>query len=259
MPDLTRIDGALHFELAGAGDPLFLIPGLFSDSASWAPLLPLLTGRRLVLPDPRGSGRTTLPIRSFTPELIAKDVLALADHLGIGTFSVIGHSFGGRVAQVLATEAPERVSHAGAIATAPGPSARNAALFAAIADTRARDPQGDAWLRHLFPWLFGDAFFADPDGIAAAIGAARAYPYAQTLAAMHAQIAGYAALGPAPRCRAPFPVLLAEGDALVPTAQAAREWEELGATVTIAPGAGHAAHWDAPQAVADWIAKRATG
>ncbi len=50
---------------SGAGKPLLLIAGTASDNASWAPLLPLLPGRQLILIDNRGSGQTKVegPLR----------------------------------------------------------------------------------------------------------------------------------------------------------------------------------------------------
>jgi pimeloyl-ACP methyl ester carboxylesterase len=57
-----------------------------------------------------GFGESPPPEEPWSVGDYAKLVLALADALGIPRFSLLGHSFGARVAIVLATEHPERVA-----------------------------------------------------------------------------------------------------------------------------------------------------
>ena len=58
MPVLERDDLELHYEIEGDGPPLLMIAGMASDSASWAPLVPLLTPHfTLIRPDNRTTGR----------------------------------------------------------------------------------------------------------------------------------------------------------------------------------------------------------
>ena len=112
------------------------------------------------------------------------------------------------------------------------------------------------WLRALYPWLFSDGFFAQDGAVEAAIAASLAYPHAQSAANMAFQIDGYAQTGSAPAVPEGIDmrVLLAGGDALVPADGAARGWQARGARVDTLPGAGHALHWDQPDAVVRWIA-----
>lgn len=58
MPEFESSGATVHYEIAGDGPPLLLIAGTASDSASWGPLPPFLPGRRLIMPDNRGTGRT---------------------------------------------------------------------------------------------------------------------------------------------------------------------------------------------------------
>jgi len=64
MPQFENGAASIHYEIIGEGEPLLLIAGTASDGASWGPLLPLLTGRRLILIDNRGSGQTRVEGRS---------------------------------------------------------------------------------------------------------------------------------------------------------------------------------------------------
>ena len=65
-------------------------------------------GRRLVLVDLQGHGRTPEADRPLTIETLADDVAGLIEQLG-GTADVLGYSFGGEVALRLALQHPERV------------------------------------------------------------------------------------------------------------------------------------------------------
>ncbi len=112
----------IHSEVFGSG-PACLIahggPGL--HHGVYRTLDPLGDGRRLVFWDHRGHGRSgRLPDGPVSMELFADDAIALADRLGLETFAVFGHSFGGWVALELAIRHPNRVTALIVAATTPG-------------------------------------------------------------------------------------------------------------------------------------------
>lgn len=66
---------------------------------------------QVVFVDHRGTGfSSTAPVETYTIEQIADDVEALRQHLGLGKIMLLGHSFGGMVAQVFAERHPESLS-----------------------------------------------------------------------------------------------------------------------------------------------------
>jgi pimeloyl-ACP methyl ester carboxylesterase len=74
-------------------------------------LAPLAVGRRIVAPDLRGHGRTTLPAEPRTMTSWAPfvgDVLALLEERPGPPVVLAGHSLGGSVALLVAARAPER-------------------------------------------------------------------------------------------------------------------------------------------------------
>lgn len=74
-------------------------------------LTPLAEQYQLVLVDHRGNGRSgRVDERTYTIEQMADDLEALRHHLGLGQIAVLGHSFGGMVAQVFALRYPKSVS-----------------------------------------------------------------------------------------------------------------------------------------------------
>jgi pimeloyl-ACP methyl ester carboxylesterase len=68
------------------------------------------SGYRVVLVDTRGHGRSTRDARPFTYELLASDVLAVMDALGISKAAFVGWSDGACIALILAMKAPARVA-----------------------------------------------------------------------------------------------------------------------------------------------------
>ncbi|GFE49470.1 alpha/beta hydrolase fold protein [Roseobacter cerasinus] len=255
MPELARPGATLHYEITGSGPPLILIAGMMSDSASWAPLIPHLSGDfTLICPDNRTTGRTTPWDAPASPQIWAEDALALLDHLGHETAHVLGHSLGGYIAWAMASLAPERLAGCIMMASAPLHPARNAALFQALLAVRRSDASPDSWLRLFLPWIFTPATYQMPGAIDAAIAQSLAYPYAQSADAMAHQIAAVASADPTlfqSRPEVPLQALLGENDLLTPLTEARNALAEM--PVTILEGCGHAPHWDAPDQVADHL------
>jgi pimeloyl-ACP methyl ester carboxylesterase len=102
-------NGSLYVEVHGSGPPLLLIHGFTLDGRMWDDQVPVFaTSRRVVVPDLRGYGRSTLPspARSYSH---VDDLLTVLDALEIDRTDIVGLSMGGRTALELALTAPERV------------------------------------------------------------------------------------------------------------------------------------------------------
>jgi 3-oxoadipate enol-lactonase len=94
------------------GQPVIFLHGSPADRRVWAPQIAELAaaGFRVVAVDLRGHGESPLGEGPATPETMARDVLALADELGILRFVVGGFSYGGWVALEILRQTPERVA-----------------------------------------------------------------------------------------------------------------------------------------------------
>ncbi len=107
-------DTELHVVERGAGHPLLLLhggPGL--DHRMFGDYLDALTDEfRLILIDQRANGRSGRPPQeTWTLAQHAADVGSLARALGLGAFSVLGHSYGSFVALQHAVDFPSQASH----------------------------------------------------------------------------------------------------------------------------------------------------
>jgi pimeloyl-ACP methyl ester carboxylesterase len=96
--------------------PVVCLHGLTRNSADFEDVAPWLaeTGRRVLVPDVRGRGRSDRdpdPTR-YNPAVYAADVLALLDGLGIARAVFIGTSMGGLITMMAALTAPVRVTAA---------------------------------------------------------------------------------------------------------------------------------------------------
>jgi proline iminopeptidase len=124
------VEGAgarIYFKTLGRGAPLLLLhggPG--ADHSDFLPALTPLAGRyQLVLIDERGSGRSerlTDPA-SYTLRLMVKDIECVRKHFQLEQWVVLGHSFGGILAQAYAMRHPKRLL--GLVLAGTGSSARS--------------------------------------------------------------------------------------------------------------------------------------
>lgn len=127
-PDATNVPTAkitvhgrtLAYRAIGQGPALILCLRFRGVLDSWDPafLDALATEFRVITFDYSGLGQST-GTASYRPEIMARDVIDLADALGIEQFVLGGWSLGGMAAQVVAATAPDRVSHLLLIGTTP--------------------------------------------------------------------------------------------------------------------------------------------
>ena len=62
----------------------------------------------MIVPDLRGFGQTEAPPRGYEKENMATDVLNLMDAMGLERVKLLAHDWGGWIAFILCTRAPER-------------------------------------------------------------------------------------------------------------------------------------------------------
>lgn len=109
----------------GNGDhAVICLHGWFGSAEGWGYLPEVVDRERFTywFPEMRGYGARRDESGEFTMKEYAADALAAADELGLETFSVVGHSMGGKAAAALLALAPDRVRALVGIApVAPAP------------------------------------------------------------------------------------------------------------------------------------------
>jgi pimeloyl-ACP methyl ester carboxylesterase len=110
----------IHFEEAGSGFPLLLIPGgglnstisFFTRGAPFNPIEEFKAEHRCIMSDLRNAndGQSSGPLEIDRPwDAYADDQLGLMDHLGIEKFMVMGFCVGGPFIWNLLRRAPDRI------------------------------------------------------------------------------------------------------------------------------------------------------
>lgn len=110
----TRVDGiSLHWVEMGEGrgrPPVVLLHGLYDSLRTWTHVdARLAADRRVLLLDLPGHGLSDRPDASYALAWYARVVARWIVALGLAEVDVVGHSFGGGVAQMLLLECPERI------------------------------------------------------------------------------------------------------------------------------------------------------
>ncbi len=104
-----QIKTVLKHDTDDKSDTIFILHGLFGSLSNLTLLAKHLnTTHNIVLIDLRNHGQSPQSETMSYP-LMADDIFALADHLQIITFSIVGHSMGGKVAMACAFKNPERI------------------------------------------------------------------------------------------------------------------------------------------------------
>jgi pimeloyl-ACP methyl ester carboxylesterase len=115
----------LNVALAGdpTNPPVFLLHGFPESHRTWREVAPLIEERFfLVMPDQRGFAGSDLPqeVDEYKTDVLIDDVFALAGALGLESFALVGHDWGGAIAWGAALREDPRLTRLG-IVNAPHP------------------------------------------------------------------------------------------------------------------------------------------
>jgi len=153
MPTLKVPDGEIYYEVHGSGYPLMIFApaGLRSELAFWRhspsnpsapavwmdPMAVLSSKFRVIAMDQRNAGRSRTGIDASDDwHTYAGDHLALADHLGLDRFHVMGGCIGASFCLTLCELAPNRIS--AAVLQNPVGHADNRDVFRNVVQTWAK-------------------------------------------------------------------------------------------------------------------------
>lgn len=113
MPKANVGGTTLHYTSDGdeRAPPLVFANSLGADHTMWDPQLPAFARHfRVIRYDARGHGESAVTPGPYTVETLARDAIALLDHLRIGQAAFCGLSLGGATGQWLGIHAGDRLT-----------------------------------------------------------------------------------------------------------------------------------------------------
>ncbi len=104
-------DVRLHYVTAGTGFPVVLLHGWPQSWYEWRHVMPRLAAEyHVIAPDLRGLGDSSRPLSGYDKKTVGGDIWRLVhDVLGIESFFLVGHDWGGPTAYAVAAAHPDAV------------------------------------------------------------------------------------------------------------------------------------------------------
>ncbi len=162
-----------HHVVGRGPHAVLVLHGWFGDGHAFASMEPALTTDEFTYAfiDYRGYGGMRDAGGAYTIDEIASDTIALADHLGMREFSLVGHSMGGMAAQRVLSMARERVRKLVAVTPVPASGVpfdeAGWALFSGAADSAQNrfaiidyttgNRLSPVWIRHIVDYSLANA------------------------------------------------------------------------------------------------------
>jgi len=99
----------LHWTEVGQGPPVVLLHGLNDSHRTWREIWPRMPDRRILMLDLPGHGLSSRPDAPYTLDWNATQVARWIERLDLRDLNVVGHSYGGGVAQWLLLKSRPRI------------------------------------------------------------------------------------------------------------------------------------------------------
>ncbi|TMA68248.1 MAG: alpha/beta hydrolase [Deltaproteobacteria bacterium] len=111
MPTVKLNDVEIYYEEHGRGRPMVFLSETACDGEVWKinQVEEFCKDHRVIIHDYRGTGQSSKPSADYTTKIFCEDLVGLVDYLNAEDAIVVGHSMGGRVAQLLALDHPKKV------------------------------------------------------------------------------------------------------------------------------------------------------
>jgi pimeloyl-ACP methyl ester carboxylesterase len=259
----TAVDAtALHWVELGTGRPLVLLHGLSDSHRTWRRVARRMShNHRVFMLDLAGHGLSERPDASYDLDWHTRVVAGWIDALGLEEIDLVGHSFGGGVAQYLLLSHNERIRRLGLVA--PGGMGREVGL-----GLRLLSLPGCEHVIQPFLGIGTQIALRTVCRSAFSTGAARWQAWANsapgTARAMARTVRGVIDIGGQHRHfldRArevkrlpPIALYWGERDPILPVAQAYYASSITGARLTTFPGCGHFPQLEEPEGFAGALA-----
>jgi len=185
LPKVRANNITMYYDQQGKGEPLVLVPYLAADHACYAfQVAEYAKHFTCISIDLRGTGETDKPTGAYSTELLADDVAAFMQALGLQTAHVYGLSLGAAIGMWLAAKHPAKVKSLSLHSGWPKTDLFQKTVVEGWQITAKALPSiPEMVVLAMFPWCFTpELYAAKPDYIQSLADFVRGRP-AQSLAA----------------------------------------------------------------------------
>ncbi|MBZ9772402.1 alpha/beta fold hydrolase [Mesorhizobium sp. CO1-1-8] len=250
--DVLRVNGVeLNvLDVAGGAPTLVFLHYWGGSSRTWKPTIEALSStNRCVAIDFRGWGDSTKEATDYGLETLATDVVAVTEKLGLKNYLIIGHSMGGKVAQLVAARQPAGLK--GLILYAPAPPnamdvpADVRRIYVGLYQTREG---AETVVSNLTPHPLSDEYREQiiEDTLRGSPGAKHAWPEKGMIEDIRDKTS---------KIKVPVHIIAGGDDTVEPEASLRDNFTKVleGVTFSVIPGVGHIAPLEAPLKLANAI------
>jgi pimeloyl-ACP methyl ester carboxylesterase len=256
-------DATIDVLTEGSGDPIVLIHGFPLTREVWdAQAAQLAKRSRVIRPDLRGMGASSVPEGPYLMETLAGDVAAVLDALGMERASIVGHSMGGYVAMAFCRMYAERVTRLALVCSRLAADSPEVAKDREdLADRAEREDRVDGIVDAYLPRLFAQLTLVNRSPI---VDAARAMARKNSAKGAAAMLRGMAqrveAYDIAEDLKMPVLVVAGAADQIVSLNEAEKMRRAFpSAQLRVLGRSGHVPMLEEPEALADLLRDFASG
>jgi 3-oxoadipate enol-lactonase len=252
MPIINANNINMYYELHGTGEPIVLISGFATDRLAWRSVQQIFAQQyQVLLFDNRGVGQSDTPDTPYSIDLFAADTIALIDTLGLKKPHIIGHSMGGMVAQTIAHQYADKIKTITIAGSRCRSNKLTETLFKFIGNLRKDKVPRERLLECWLPWIFSEAFLAQPEVIPTLTAFYLNNPYPQTLIGYERQldaVLNFNSSDWVSHIKTPTLIITAEKDLTIPPEQSQEIINKIShAEAVCLPHAGHAMMVEQPE------------
>lgn len=182
MAFITLNKARYFYRLEGEGEPIVLIAGFSCDHTFWDEVYEeLVKNYRVLSFDNRAVGRTEDDGAPLSLEQMADETVQLFQQLKIDKPTVVGHSMGGMIAQIIGKKYSDSIQNLLVVNSTGKTNARTLMaldVFCLLVDENiSKEAQIDVAL----PWFFSPSFLADKNKVANFKSKLLSDPFAQKI------------------------------------------------------------------------------
>lgn len=181
----------MYYELHGKSNnnPIILIAGFTCDHTFWAGILNQLSEKHEVLIfDNRGIGQTDSPNHPYSIDMMADDVIALSNKLGLKRPIIIGQSMGSAIAQNIGKRYENQINKIVLINTFDHLTKAPEIAFELTGELQRLNLPITYRVQSIVPWVFSSEFLSQSNQLTNLIKIAQNNPYPQSLIGYERQL-----------------------------------------------------------------------